>query len=50
MNKKLKKARDKVDQLDNKIFILIKKRTNVVKQMLKLKKYKKQILKYIDFS
>ena len=41
MNKKLKKARDKVDQLDNKIFILIKKRTNVVKQMLKLKKYKK---------
>ena len=44
MNKKLKKARDKVDQLDNKIFILIKKRTNVVKQMLKLKKYKKQII------
>ena len=44
MNKKLKKARDKVDQLYNKIFILIKKRTNVVKQMLKLKKYKKQII------
>ena len=44
MNKKLKKARDKVDLLDNKIFILIKKRTHIVKRMLKLKKYKKQII------
>ena len=44
MNKKLKKARDKVDQLDNKIFILIKKRTKVVNQMLKLKKFKNQII------
>ncbi len=50
MNKKLKKARDKVDQLDNKIFILIKKRTNVVKQMLKLKKYKKQIIDHKRIS
>ena len=40
----LKKERKKIDKIDKSIFILIKKRTNVVKQMLKLKKYKKQII------
>ena len=45
MNKnKLKKARIKIDQLDNKIFNLIKKRTKIVKHMLSLKKYKSQIV------
>ena len=41
---KLKLARDKVDQLDRKLFNLIKKRTQIVKYMLSLKKYKNQIV------
>ena len=42
--KKLKIARKKIDKLDNNIFNLIKKRTQIVKYMLSLKKYKKQII------
>ena len=42
--KKLKIARKKVDLLDKKIFNLIKKRTQVVKHMLSLKRYKNQIV------
>ena len=42
--KKLKKARGKIDTLDSRIFELIKQRTNVVKQMLKLKESKNQIV------
>ena len=42
--KKLKIARSKVDQLDKKIFNLIKKRTQIVKYMLNLKRYKNQIV------
>ena len=45
MNKnKLKLARNRVDQLDQKILILIKKRTQIVKYMLGLKKSKKEIV------
>ena len=45
MNKnKLKQARNKVDLLDQKIFNLIKKRTQIVKYMLGLKKFKKEIV------
>ena len=45
MNKnKLKLARNKVDQLDQEIFNLIKKRTLIVKYMLSLKKFKKEIV------
>ena len=45
MNKKrLNIARKKIDKLDNKIFALIKQRTQVVKHMLSLKKFKKQIV------
>ena len=45
MNKnKLKHARNKVDLLDQKIFNLIKKRTQIIKYMLSLKKYKNQIV------
>ena len=45
MNKnKLKQARNKVDQLDQKIFNLIKKRTQIVKYMLSLKKFRKDIV------
>jgi len=42
--KKLKIARNKVDLLDQKIFSLIKKRTHIVKYMLSLKKFKKEIV------
>ena len=42
--KKLKKARDRIDALDSRIFELIKQRTNVVKKMLKLKESKNQIV------
>ena len=42
--KKLKIARGKIDFLDTKIFTLIKKRTQIVKYMLGLKKFKKQIV------
>ena len=45
MNKrKLKIARSKIDQLDNRIFNLIRKRTKVVKYMLSLKQFKNQIV------
>jgi len=45
MNKdKLKISRNKVDHLDQKIFNLIKKRTQIVKYMLSLKKSKKEIV------
>ena len=42
--KKLIIARNKIDQLDNSIFNLIKKRTKVVKHMMDLKRYKHQII------
>ena len=47
MNKnKLKQARNKVDQLDQKIFNLIKKRTQIIKYMLSLKKLKREIINH----
>ena len=42
--KKLKKARTEIDKIDQKLFLLIVKRTRIVKHMLGLKKYKKQIV------
>ena len=42
--KKLLLARKKIDQLDKEIFYLIKKRTAIVKYMLSLKGFKKQII------
>ena len=42
--KKLKKLRDQLDKLDNSFFILIKKRTKIVKKVLKLKESKNQII------
>ena len=42
--KKLKIARRKIDQLDKKIFTLIKKRTIIVNYMLNLKEFKRQIV------
>jgi len=42
--KKLKKLRQSLDKLDNSFIKLIKKRTNLVKEVLKLKQYKKEIV------
>ena len=42
--KKLLIARNKIDKLDNKILYLIKKRTAIIKYMLSLKGFKKQII------
>ena len=42
--KKLKKLRIKLDLLDNQLLRLIKIRTNLVKDVLKLKIYKKEII------
>ena len=41
---KLKHARAKVDQLDQKIFNLIKKRTQIIRYMLSLKTSRKEIV------
>ena len=43
-NQKLQKIRKKLDKLDDKFLILIKKRTNLVNQVLLTKKYKNQII------
>ena len=43
-NKKIKKVRKKLDLLDNKMLNIIKKRTSLVKQILKNKKSKNQIV------
>ena len=42
--KELEIARNKIDQLDNSILNLIKKRTKIVKYMLSLKQFKNQIV------
>mgnify|MGYP006138509391 CR=1 FL=1 len=44
INKKIKKIRKKLDILDNAFLKLIKKRTLLVNQVLKNKKYKKEII------
>ena len=45
MNKKnFRKYRNKIDKLDNKIFILIKNRTQIIKNILSEKKFKNQIV------
>ena len=49
--KKLEIIRSKLDKLDNKLLALIKFRTNLVKEVLKLKEFKKEIVdkKRINF-
>ena len=42
--KKLEILRKKLDKLDDSFIFLIKKRTSLVKEVLKLKKYKSQII------
>ena len=48
---KLNKLRENLDKLDNSFIKLIKKRTKIVKEVLKLKKYKSEIVdkKRINF-
>ncbi len=41
---KLEIIRSKLDKLDNKLLSLIKYRTNLVKEVLKLKEFKKEIV------
>ena len=49
--KKLEGIRIKLDKLDNKLLVLIKNRTSLVKEVLKLKEFKKEIVdqKRINF-
>ena len=49
--KKLDLIRIKLDKLDNKLLTLIKKRSKLVKEVLKLKEFKKEIIdkKRINF-
>ena len=49
--KKLDTIRTKLDKLDNKLLYLIKYRTSLVKEVLKLKEFKKEIVdkKRINF-
>ena len=49
--KKLEIIRSKLDKLDNKLLSLVKYRTNLVKEVLKLKEYKNEIIdkKRINF-
>ena len=42
--KKLKKLRQSLDKLDNSFIYLVKKRTKLVKEVLKLKQYKNEIV------
>ena len=42
--KELKKLRNQLDKLDNSFIKLIKKRTFLVKKVLKIKEYKKEIV------
>ena len=44
INKKILKIRKNLDQLDNKLLDLIKKRTRMVDEVLKNKKFKKDII------
>ena len=50
-NLKIKKVRRKLDRLDEKLLLVIKKRTNLVDEIIKLKKNKKEIVdkKRINF-
>ena len=43
-NKKLNKVRNLIDRLDIQLLNLIKKRTKLVNHVIKIKKYKKQIV------
>ena len=46
INKKLNNIRKEIDKLDHRLLNLIKLRTGLVKKVIKLKKFKKQIVDY----
>jgi len=50
-NLKIQKVRKKLDKVDAKLLVIIKKRTNLVDKVIKLKKSKKEIVdkKRINF-
>ena len=43
-SKKIKIIRNKLDQIDNKLLLVIKKRTQLVNEVIKQKKTKKEII------
>jgi len=43
-SKKIKIIRNKLDQIDNKLLLIIKKRTQLVNEVIKQKKTKKEIV------
>ncbi|MDB9795984.1 chorismate mutase [Pelagibacteraceae bacterium] len=51
INPKINSVRKKLDKIDAKLLLIIKKRTNLVNQVIKLKKSKKEIIdkKRINF-
>ena len=46
INNKLNNIRKEIDKLDHRLLNLIKLRTGLVKKVIKLKKFKKQIVDY----
>jgi chorismate mutase len=44
INPKIKDIRKKLDKIDGKLLLIIKKRTNLVNQVIKLKKNKNEII------
>ena len=44
VNPKIKKIRKKLDKIDLRLLLIIKKRTNLVNEVIKLKKTKKDIV------
>ena len=43
-NEKLRKIRKKIDNLDHKLLDIIEKRTNLVTEVIKIKRFKKEIV------
>ena len=44
IDKKIKKIRNKLDHIDDKLLLIIKKRTSLVNKVIKIKKIKKEII------
>jgi chorismate mutase len=44
IDQKIKKIRNKLDHIDDKLLLIIKKRTSLVNKVIKIKKIKKEII------
>ena len=44
IDQKIKKIRNKLDHIDDKLLLIIKKRTSLVNKVIKIKKTKKEII------